>query len=178
MKEIPGYEGLYACDENGLIYSLARVIKKRAKKGGRIFEWRHELRELKSCIRKDGYRGVALRKDGLHKSKLVHRLIGETFLSVPTHLDINHIDGNKINNNLNNLEICSRSENVKHAFKLGLRNHKGSSHPQYFIDKTMREKIKMLLNSNITQQKIAKIVGVHQTTISAIKLNKFIHRET
>ena len=176
MKEIPGYEGIYACDEFGKIYSLPRTIKR--KNGGDIeYVWHYKLQELKPAIRKDGYLGVSLTKNSISKSKLVHRLIGETFLFVKIDKEINHIDGNKKNNNLNNLEICTRGENIRHAFKSGLRSHRGKNHPQYFVNNEMRTEIRRLLTTGITQQEIGKIVGVNQTLVSDIKLNKFPHRE-
>ena len=54
----------------------------------------------------------------------MHRLVAEGFLGKQDGLDVNHIDGNKKNNNLLNLEFCTRQKNVEHAIKNGLNNRK------------------------------------------------------
>jgi hypothetical protein len=171
MKEIPGYEKLYACDKEGNVYSLPRIIIK-ANGWGRLFEWYLPLKKMSPCTRKDGYLGVHLRKNGKGKSVLVHRLIGMAFLGLRDDQELNHVDGNKINNNLSNLEISTRSENCKHAFRIGLRSHKGSNHPRFYINQDIKDKVKELLASGLSQDVIASKVGIAQTSVSTIKLNK------
>lgn len=77
------------------------------------------LRILKTHLnRKDGYHRVNL--DGKHK--YVHRLVADTFFDGDhTGFDVNHIDGDKNNNCLGNLEWCTRKENIRHAFDTGLK---------------------------------------------------------
>ena len=76
----------------------------------------------------NGYLQVCLRKDGRYYDRRVHRLVAYAFLSDGYDdfeldiLDVNHIDGDKKNNHVDNLEWCTRSENAIHAFKLGLRH--------------------------------------------------------
>ena len=73
-------------------------------------------RILKQSKDAGGYFIVGLTKNGKTKNKLVHRLVAEAFMPV-----INHIDGNKENNNINNLEFCNQCHNIKEAFRLGLQ---------------------------------------------------------
>jgi hypothetical protein len=69
-----------------------------------------------------GYLYVAKIIDGKAKHFYVHRLVAATFLPNPNNYqEINHIDGNKKNNNVSNLEWCSRSDNLRHAYKTGLK---------------------------------------------------------
>jgi hypothetical protein len=78
---------------------------------------------LKFSFDQQGYQRVGLYV-GNYKSKTikVHRLVAETFINnIENKKDVNHIDGNKSNNNVSNLEWCTRSENVKHAFRIGLK---------------------------------------------------------
>lgn len=109
-KDIKGYEGLYQVSNLGNIKSLKRNTT-------------HE-RILVPRVGRDGYKYVGLCKDGIIKTKKIHRLVAETFIPNPTNLSqINHKDGNKINNLLENLEWCNASYNQKHAIKLGLVSH-------------------------------------------------------
>lgn len=69
-----------------------------------------------------GYLALTLRRDNKQVPQMVHRLVAEAFLGGPhPDLDVNHIDGNKVNNYIENLEWCTREENVRHAVRTGLR---------------------------------------------------------
>lgn len=95
MKDIPGYEGLYAATSDGQIWSYKR----------KIF--------LRPTMRK-GYWAVSLRKDGKGKTYYIHRLVGLAFIPNPQNLEtIDHIDGNKLNNDVSNLQWLSRTNNIK-----------------------------------------------------------------
>lgn len=77
------------------------------------------IRKLKFTETKDGYLRVSL-SDSEHKKhlRLVHRLVAEAFIPNPEHKsDVNHIDGNKQNNYISNLEWTTRSENILHAYR-------------------------------------------------------------
>lgn len=81
------------------------------------------VRSLKGCYYginpgKNGYLRVSFRVNGKVVSKLVHRLVAETFINNPDNLpDVNHVDGNKTNNNAGNLKWCSKSQNIKYREK-------------------------------------------------------------
>lgn len=73
-----------------------------------------------------GYNRVTMYKDGHRSDKFIHRLVGETFIDNPLNKkEINHIDGDKLNNSVMNLEWCTRSENIKHAFTTNLKYPSG-----------------------------------------------------
>lgn len=116
-KDIPQYEGLYQANENGEIRSLPRIVNNIVCKG----------KILKQYInKKNGYCYVGLSKNGKQMTKRVHCLIMQTFLPVnkkdgyDKNFTINHIDGDKTNNNLSNLEWCTQSENQIQAYKMGI----------------------------------------------------------
>lgn len=85
-----------------------------------------EIRRIDSCkvlkpCNKNGYLAVSLWMDGLQYPRYVHRLVVEAFNGEINGFEINHIDGNKQNNKLSNLEVVTSTENKKHAYKNNLR---------------------------------------------------------
>lgn len=108
-KDIPEYEGLYQVSNMGRIKSLPR--------NGTI----KQERILKQTEDNNGYLVVGLHRNNKQKKMCVHWLVANAF--IPKNIEykvINHIDGNKHNNILNNLERCTQSHNVKEAFRIGL----------------------------------------------------------
>lgn len=87
----------------------------------------HKPHILKPHIDKKGYKTIHIKK----KIFKVHRLVAKLFLSNYNELlQVNHIDGNKLNNNINNLEMCSCKENIEHAIINNLRNNRYNRHPR------------------------------------------------
>lgn len=98
MKDIKGYEGLYAITSCGKVWSY------RSKKF------------LKSCKQSTEYLAVTLCKDGTRKSYTIHRLVAEAYLPNPNNLpQVNHKDENKTHNYINNLEWCDNTYNVNYG---------------------------------------------------------------
>lgn len=118
-KDIKGFEGFYQISNLGRVKSL---------RGGRGSTNQHEKIRATS-LTKDGYVKVRLMYQGKDKTMRVHRLVAEAFLPKPELKDtINHIDGNKQNNAVSNLEWADRTEQMEHAYSLGLKTaRKGSS---------------------------------------------------
>ena len=100
MRDVKGYEGIYAVTEQGEVWSHLS----------------HKF--LKSADNGTGYRYVHLRRDGKGRNCLVHRLVAEAFVENPLRLaEVNHKDENKQNNNKDNLEWCSHSYNNRYGSK-------------------------------------------------------------
>ena len=79
-------------------------------------------KELKQTINDRGYPCVFISKNGKYKKILIHQAVAKAFIPNPENKpQVNHIDGDKTNNNVNNLEWCTASENIKQAYKNGLR---------------------------------------------------------
>lgn len=107
LKDVVGYEGLYKVSNKGNVYSVARKDTIGRKCGGRT---------LRPRKHKHGYFHLALHKDGIKKNKLIHRLVAEAFIPNPNNfLEVNHIDENKKNNEVTNLEWCDTKYNVNYG---------------------------------------------------------------
>lgn len=114
-RPVVGFEGYYEVSNSGEIMSLERTII--------VSGHSRRLKEkvLKPKINNDGYVHVQLSKNSLYSTFTVHRLVAEAFLEMPDDKNfVNHINGNKLDNNVDNLEWVTRSENMRHAVRLGL----------------------------------------------------------
>lgn len=116
--DVVGYEGIYEVSDNGLV---------RTKEGKTTYSkrWNTERvwkqRMLKIRVDKENSCRVNLWKDGKEKSCLVHRLVAIAFIPKVEGKDfINHKDGSRLNNSIENLEWCNHTENNNHAFDNGL----------------------------------------------------------
>lgn len=86
---------------------------------------------LKGDISNKGYKRVHVSNNGQNYKLYHHQLVAQTFIPNPENKPcVNHIDGNKLNNKVDNLEWCTHSENLKHAYAIGLRSSKGESNTQ------------------------------------------------
>lgn len=125
-------------------------------------------RVLHEYAGKDGY----LRTQFAGKTRLIHRAVATTYLDNPLKLpEVNHIDGNKMNNSVDNLEWCSRNSNLKHAYDMGLRTATGSRNAR---SKLTEEDVVYIKGHYIPGDKkfgakaLARYFGVAPQTISAI----------
>lgn len=115
--------GKYQVSNYGRVKSLSRITKVGIKNVKQIK--RKEL-ILKQQLSTKKYLQVRLYdEDGKGKTFKVHRIVAETFILNPDSLlQVNHIDGNKENNKVENLEWCTCTENMKHSYNIGLRNRR------------------------------------------------------
>jgi hypothetical protein len=115
-KDILNYENYYEVSNFG---NVRRKLNQTIYKDGRIANFSQTI--LKPSLHKKGYLLVYLSKNSIKKTKKIHRLVAENFLLNNKNLpQVNHIDCNKLNNHVNNLEWVSNLDNMKHAFKNGI----------------------------------------------------------
>ena len=123
-KDIKGYEGYYQISDLGNVRSVDRFDGVHERKGS----------ILKPNLKQNGYMQVGLRKHSTRKWFGIHRLVAIHFIENPDNKpQVNHIDGNKQNNSVNNLEWVTEKENQNHAAQTGLRDNmpKGKKHVNY-----------------------------------------------
>lgn len=167
-KDIEGYEGMYQVSNKGNVKSLDRKV---LKGNGQVQIVIGKI--LKPIDSGHGYNRVCLYKNGKSRAISVHSLVLETF----THKRedrkvINHINGDKKNNNLNNLEWCTSKENTAHGFKNGLMKTGEKHHQAKLKDIQILEIRHIYAEGKLSQRELAKKFDVTQATIYRIVNNK------
>lgn len=129
-KDIIGYEGWYVVSNYGRVRSVDRFVNNKC--GACRFVIGQECRQH---IDKGGYCRVGLKKNGKHKNAPVHRLVAESFIPNPQNKkQVNHKNGIKTDNSVENLEWVSASENCIHkynvlGYKSNMVGRKGKNNP-------------------------------------------------
>jgi len=113
-KPIIGYEGYYEVDQFGRVNSINRMV--RVNDNGRIYDKPLIGKQMKQSLHTKGYKTVSLTKDGDTKTLYVHRIVAEAFIPNPNNFPcVNHIDEDKTNNFVENLEWCSEQYNTTYG---------------------------------------------------------------
>ena len=169
-RDIPGYEGYYQVSNLGQVRSLDRVVcdkngKKRLHKG-------------RTKARCQGLTSPYLQTQLCTKSRarhfLIHRLVASAFLPDwnPV-LEVNHKDGNKLNNRADNLEMCTRKENYQHAIANNLKRDYGEKHVRAKLTNEEAHQIRLLYYLwGIPQVVLARMFGMSKQGICNIVNNK------
>lgn len=115
-RAVVGFEGFYEVSSHGNVRSVDRQVN--CSRGTKTRLWRGKL--LNKLLGGPGYHQVSLSCYGQTYKVYIHRLVADAFIENRNET-VNHIDGDKLNNKVENLEWITYSENNKHAFKLGLK---------------------------------------------------------
>lgn len=153
-RKIPGFPD-YAVSDCGRVKSFKFGIPK--------------LRKLR--VNRHGYHQINLFVNGRRTYICVHRLLWMAFKGpIPTHLQINHKDGQKLNNTLRNLELVTQSENTAHSYRIGTSAPgRGSKGPNAILNEEQVKKIRAeYVPWVITQAALAKKYGVSPSAIGLI----------
>lgn len=162
IRAVEGWDGYFVCDNGDVIGKLG--LKR------------------KTTSDKDGYKRVVLQCNGIRRMPFVHRLVAKAFIDNPKNLPtVNHKDGNKTNNTVDNLEWMSFSDNVKHSHATGLQDCVGEGNPSAKLTEVdVFAILEMFYFEKLKHSKIAEKFGVTRTLIYKITrgdLWKYIYSE-
>lgn len=158
-KDVAGYEGIYQISSFGRVKSLRRTYY-LARRGARIVT----EKILKQKTAYNGYLQVGLRQQGIKRKWIsCHRLVMINFIG-ENQLQVNHIDGDKRNNYLENLEWCTHKENNNHAIKIGLVNNSGKNNPKAILTEKDVIEIREKYNS-LSAPELSEMYGVKKLAI-------------
>jgi hypothetical protein len=169
-KEIKGNREIYEVSTSGDIRTKNRTGTRGKRVNG------HALTQRDNS---NGYLRCNMNIDGKPRSYLTHRLVAKSFISNPENKPyVNHIDGNKHNNKVDNLEWCTRSENEKHAWAIGLKKDvstKGELHGMHKLKETDVRFIRdnhVRNGGTIKTGELAKMFSVNPQTVTDIVSNR------
>jgi len=169
-KQCKGFEGYYEVSDLGRVRTVARESVKSNNRKCVVKE------RILAQANVRGYKKVTLKCDGIRKDMRVHRLVAMAFLDKPKEM-VNHIDGDKTNNRLDNLEWATRSENELHAYNNGLKKstelHKSRTSESNKARRTIpTETIIYIRSSKLSQYKLSDELGISRSMIGLIKQRK------
>lgn len=164
-KFISGYEFYYEVSNDGLVRSVSRAVKDHNSSRNKLIQ----SRILRPGIRA-GYLGVHLWKNGKGQNAYIHRLVAETFVPNPENKpQVNHKDGDRMNNYFKNLEWTTSSENHKHAHHVLKRKRSGCCSPSKSILCTTTKQ------TFASQSEAARALGLHVSNISKVVKGHYKH---
>lgn len=157
-KQVDSVDGLYEVSSEGRL----RQCSGMSRRTGRV---------LKPQVRPNGYVQASVRFiDGSYKYPLMHRLVAEAFIGpIPDSMQINHKNGDRSDNRVENLEIVTCSENNRHAYRvLGRERPEGSKHPVSKLSEEDVMDIRWMYGLGVRQFVLAKEYAIDPTTIRDI----------
>jgi len=148
LVEVKGTSGIYKTDEFGNVYRNGKKLSTRVTKKGYVQTW--------------------LTVDAKTKYKFIHRIVAESFLPIlsDSH-EVNHKDGNKLNNHVSNLEWVSRLDNIKHAWDNELYK-RGEKSPNTKLKDSDVVKIRELNNEGVSYAKLGEMYNISKWSIRDI----------
>lgn len=162
-KDIPGYVGEYQASSLGRVKSLRRLVN--CKGGVRIVAEKIKAATLNN---QNGYLAVTLRT---RDTKSVHSIVAMAFFGDrPEANTVNHKDGNKQNNRLNNLEYVPHKENIAHAIRTGLTDNNGENNGCSKMSEAQVVEAHGLYASGMSMKAVAEQFGVRKQAIGKIVL--------
>jgi hypothetical protein len=163
-KPIKGYEGRYSISDTGVVWSEERLVDY----GDKFVTCGN--REKISRIDRKGYVSVCLSTNGKNKCIRVHRLVAEAFISNPEGLkEVNHINGDKTDNRIENLEWSNRSRNITHSYRvLESSNRDGTNNGRHVVNEDDVREIRRLKSEGVSTRELSQRFGISNGQILRI----------
>lgn len=159
LKDVVGYEGYYKISDEGVLHSVERYIDHPIC--GKQFV---ASRIMKVYEDQDGYYCVNIQRGNKEQHVRIHRLVAQAFIPNPENKpQVNHKDGNKKNNHVDNLEWCTNRENVHHAIKTGLKR------PQTPSSSKRNKRLRCIETGQVFESinEASRVLGVSSWTIES-----------
>ena len=164
-KDVVGYEGFYQVSNLGRVRSCERYVPyyNANQTGKRVYTKKHIKSKILKPCEYYGYYCVSL-YNANHKMKLckIHRLVMQAFCG-NSDLTVNHINGVKTDNRLENLEYLSIADNTYHAIRTGLRNTTGENNPRAKLSKNDVVDIRV---RKLNNEPLTKVFNLYSDKIS------------
>jgi hypothetical protein len=163
-RDIPNYEGCYQVSNLGRVKSLQRIVVRNNGTSCTVQE-----KSLKLYFNKQRYHVVSLFRCGKRVGAKVHRLVAVVFLGFHSDKVVNHKDGNKINNQLSNLEWITQKENVIHARDTGLlKPQKNENNGRAKLKEFQVLDIRKMKSENMKLKDISKKYSIGMSQLARI----------
>lgn len=159
------------------VSSFGNVRSKSFVKTGRnihgSFYFTTNPKPLAKTLSHDGYFRANLSKDGVKVSITVHRLVALAFIERSDNKTVvNHMDSNRTNNSVSNLEWCTVKENVQHSYDTGSNSNAKEKHPQAIYNQTIIDNIRNLIKIGHKPREVSSMLNVNYWSVIKIKNNK------
>lgn len=162
---IDGYKGAMLVSDTGRVQRTAYQYKSR---GGVLTS--KPAKQLSPYIGNHGYPEIAIQINGKRKKFSVHRLVARAFVEgYAPDLTVNHIDGNKTNNNASNLEWVTLSRNTQHQWEIGLVDLRGDNNPQRKLSSGKVRIIRDLIKLGATPNQLGVLLDLSPSLIYMIR---------
>ncbi len=165
-KDIQGYEGLYQVSNEGRVRGLDRNINSPHESTRRI---RGKVLIPKKCT-KGRYLQQAMCKEGIVKYILIHRMVAFAFIEGYFEgAEVNHINGDRYNNSVDNLEWCHRSYNIQHSYNTGLRIGTVLTREQCHLSKLSSEEAQQVIELRLRGVPYKQIAEQYSMSVSGLE---------
>lgn len=160
-RNVEGSFGCYKVSNLGNVFSFRRPVFR-------------EARQRKPWVTTGGYLCTDIIINEIRHTSKVHRLVAEAFIPNPNcYRVVNHKDGNKKNNHIDNLEWCDHSHNNQHAWDTGLKIKKyGEDHPQSSLTQNQADELRRLKASGVKRAELCALFKVSYSTVDKIVGNR------